>query len=407
VAESISVDELNSPLQDTKKAANATEQSVSQHTAIRSLLVTSSGADLTDELDNSDQQATQSDGSKTVGQGSLRRSASGVLGEVVGVEVPRAVDAGNRGVDGVLEPLGEPVHGKRDEDDETNYLAFTAAAIGARGVIVRRLVLDVDCDKSDREPSRHCRGDDSSNQTGKVDMAILLANVDGSSKHQRREGNSRNPRPETESHEKSKDEEYNSSRPVPAPKIKDSSSKRPADVENASDPDKLLRKQPRHPNVRIRQDKRNSEHKHEQDNGTRVQRKVIPVTVNPRSSIALIGSVSLKRDTRNDDIAGHEQDEEDASPEIVPLWLGDLELIFERGLLVAAVALGGHVAVAILGRVWLLGRRRLLVLLLVCRGGRLRLVLLLIAAAATVGVAVRRLLVRIVVIVGFAHCRCL
>lgn len=108
-------------------------------------------------------------------------------------------------MDGVLEPLGEPVHGKRDEDDEADDLAFTAATIGAGGVIVRRLILDVDCDKSDRKPSRHGRGDDASDQAGEVDMTILLANVDGSSKHQRREGNSRNPCPETEGHEKSKD----------------------------------------------------------------------------------------------------------------------------------------------------------------------------------------------------------
>ena len=55
MAESIFVDELNSPLQNTKKAANATEQSVSQHTAISGLLVASSIANLAKELDNGNQ----------------------------------------------------------------------------------------------------------------------------------------------------------------------------------------------------------------------------------------------------------------------------------------------------------------------------------------------------------------
>jgi hypothetical protein len=113
----------------------------------------------------------------------------------------------------------------------------------------------------------------------------------------------------------------------------------------------------------------------------------------------------LKGETRDDDEASKYKDQEDTSPEIIVLWLRNLELLVERTLLVAIVALGGHIAVAILRRtllvrlllVWLLGRRLILLLLVSCRR-RLRLVLLLITAVIRL-----LLLTPVVISVGFAH----
>lgn len=107
----------------------------------------------------------------------------------------------------------------------------------------------------------------------------------------------------------------------------------------------------------------------------------------------------MKGETRDDNEAGKYEDQKDTSPEVVVLGLRDLELLIERALLVAIVALSRHVAVAILRRtllIRLLLLRRVL-LLLVRRSRRLRLVLLLIASV------VRLLLTPIVIIVGFAH----
>lgn len=111
----------------------------------------------------------------------------------------------------------------------------------------------------------------------------------------------------------------------------------------------------------------------------------------------------MKGETRNDYKAGKHEYQEDTGPEIIVLWLRDLELLVEGTLFVSIVSLGGHVAVAIasaiLGRtllvrlllVWLL-RRRLI------RGSRrLRLVLLLITAVILL------LLTPVVISVGFAH----
>ena len=131
MAESVAVEELDSPFQKTEQAADAAEQSVTNHASIRCLLVASSIANLAKELDNGNQQTTQSDGAEAVCQGALGGSSSGILGEVVRVKVPRSVHTSDCRVDRVLDPLGEPVHGEGDEDDEANDLALTTTTIGA------------------------------------------------------------------------------------------------------------------------------------------------------------------------------------------------------------------------------------------------------------------------------------
>lgn len=201
MTESVAVEKLDSPFQEAQQAADTAEQSVSEHTSICSLLIASGIANLAKELDNGNQQATQSNGTEAVCQGTLGRGASGILGEVVRVEVPGAIYASDYRVDRVLEPLGDPVHGECDKDEETNDLALTATSIGAGGVIVGRLVLDVDSDKGDRVPSGEGRSNDASDQTSEVDMAIFLANVDGGSKHESRKRDSGDPCPEAKCHE--------------------------------------------------------------------------------------------------------------------------------------------------------------------------------------------------------------
>lgn len=153
MTEGVAVDELDSPLQKTQQAADTAEDGVSDKASVCALLIASGVANLTKELDNGNQQATQSNGTKAVCQGALGRGTGGILGKVVRVKVPRAVDTGNRCMDGVLEPLGEPVHGKGDKGDETDDLALAATTVGARRIILGGLVLDVDSDQSNGIPS--------------------------------------------------------------------------------------------------------------------------------------------------------------------------------------------------------------------------------------------------------------
>jgi hypothetical protein len=402
VAEGIAVEELDGPLQKTKQATNAAEDCVTNHAATRSLLVASSVAELAQELHDGDQQAAQTDGTKAVGQGTLGGSASGILGEVVRVEVPRAIDASNCCVDCVLEPLREPVHRKGSEGNKTDNLALAATSVGARRIVVGRLIFDVYSYQSDRVPSREGCSNDASDKTGEINMAVLLANINGGSEHESRKGDSRNPGPEAERHEQTKDQEHYSSRPVFAIQVKDGRSNCETHIENTSDPDELLGEESRKPDICEGEDKCDGEDKHEENDGTRVERKVVAIAIDSIASVALVSRVSLKNETRHGGKADHNSDQKDASPEIIVLWLCDLELLVKRNLLVAVfVPLSGHVAIAAILRgtslILRLGRR-LLILLLIRRGRLLRLVLLLVTP-----VGVRLLLVWSVVIVGFAH----
>ncbi|KAI6772884.1 hypothetical protein HG530_003842 [Fusarium avenaceum] len=279
VAEGVAVEELDGPLQKTKQATDAAEDRVADHAAIRSLLVTSSVTKLAQELHDGYQQATQTDGTKAV------------------------------------------VHGKGDEGDKTDDLALAATSIGARRIVVGRLVFDVDSYQSDRVPSGESRSNDASDKTSEIDMAVLLADIDGGSEHKSRKGDSRDPSPEAESHEKTKDQEHYSSGPVFAVQVKDGRSNCEAHIENTGDPDKLLREYSCKPDICEREDKCDGEDKHEEDDGTRVERKVVAIAIDSITSVTLVRSVSLKNETRHSGKADHDGDQKDASPEIIP-WEG-------------------------------------------------------------------------------------
>ena len=151
VAESISVQELHSPFQDTDQASQNAEQNCANHVAITCRIALSSGADLTEELNNSHEETAETDASKAVCHCALEGTSSCALGHGVGIEVPRAVDTGDGGVDSVLQPFGDPVHGKRREGNQTNDLAITtsSSSIAASCVGLVWCILHVDGDESD------------------------------------------------------------------------------------------------------------------------------------------------------------------------------------------------------------------------------------------------------------------
>jgi hypothetical protein len=284
VAEGISVQKLQSPLEKGNEAAEDTEQDVSNHTtntAILASLLPCDGAHLAQELDNGDKQTAQTDGSEAVGKSALGRTAGRAFGEVVHAEIPCTIDSGDDGVNRVLEPLRNPVHGKGDKDGQPYDRAFAAAtAIGATlRVISRRLVRDIDGSQRDGEPGSKSGRKDASNQGHKVDVTILFADVDASFEHQGREWNTRDPCVKGEGGKQPKDEKDYSSGPVFLVEIKDGGSKGPTNVENACDPNELFGEYARKGYVSPGQEEGNNKTECEENDGIVVEAKSIFVSV--------------------------------------------------------------------------------------------------------------------------------
>lgn len=120
VAEGVAVKELESPLNQSEEAVQDAKDCHADEATDTTLLhglALGDGTELAEELDNSHEKTAQADGSKAVCQSTLGGTPRRILGEVVDAKVPRGVDAGNGGVDGVLEPLRDPVHGKSHKHD--------------------------------------------------------------------------------------------------------------------------------------------------------------------------------------------------------------------------------------------------------------------------------------------------
>jgi len=307
VAERISVQELESPLQEAEQAVDHAEDDVSNHvsnTAAAANLVPRDGADLAQELDNGDEQAAQADGAEAVRQRAAGGATSRTLGEVVHAKVPGPVDARDGRVDSVFQPFGDPVHGKRDVDHEADQRRLAAPApVGAAvGVLRRRLVLDVYRNHGDGEPGGKGGRDEAADQADEVDVAVFLAHVDGRLEHEGRKGDARNPRPKGEDCEQGKDEEDDAGGPVLLVEVEDGGAEGPADVEDARDPDELFRKRARKPHVAPREDKGDDEDEGEEDDGVAVEREaVIVALVDARAGAAR--HVAVDGDARDDDEA--------------------------------------------------------------------------------------------------------
>ncbi len=162
-------------------------------------------------------------------------------------EIPRAVDTRNDGVDGVLEPLRDPVHGECNEDDQSDDFAFAAAASirTAVGVVRRRVPFHINSNHCDGKPGTKSRGEDATNKADEVDVAVLLADVDARLEHQRRKGNSRDPGVKGKGHEGTKDKEHDSGGIILLVEIEYGGANSEDDVEDTGYPDERLRKHAR------------------------------------------------------------------------------------------------------------------------------------------------------------------
>lgn len=184
VTEGVSVEEIDGPLQHAENTSKNTEYNIAKDVSLRRPLTSSYRAQVSQELNNGDKQASQANGSKAVCKCALGGATGGVLGEVVGAEVPGTVDASDDGVDGVLEPLGDPVHGKSNKGDQANDLALATAAASARWVVVGRLIFVVNGDEGDGVPRAKCSCDHSTDEANKIRMTVFLADVNSCLQHQ-------------------------------------------------------------------------------------------------------------------------------------------------------------------------------------------------------------------------------
>ena len=122
VAEGVAVEEGDEPVEEGDEAAQDPEEDATHEIPFAGFVALRDGAGLAEHVDDCDDQAAETDAAEGVGGGAFEGAARGSFGQfsfwvLVAAEIPRAVDAGDGRVDGVLHPFAEPVHGEGDVDD--------------------------------------------------------------------------------------------------------------------------------------------------------------------------------------------------------------------------------------------------------------------------------------------------
>lgn len=198
VAESVAVEECDEPVKKIDKASQNPGCDAADDVAFFHLMPLDDGNRLTQHVDDRDDQAPEADAAEGVGSGADERAASCSSRKTARKstpEVPGSVYARDCGVDGVFEPLAEPVHRKRDIHDHPDDFGGAATAIGTCGIdsVVVGLVRDVDGDQRHGEPGRDCECRDTAEGAHQEDVSMVSGNVHRSLEHQRAERDPRDP----------------------------------------------------------------------------------------------------------------------------------------------------------------------------------------------------------------------
>lgn len=288
MGEGIAIEELDGPVQDANDAAEDAEQDRANKIALGCFLLLSNGADLTQEVDDCNHKTTKTDASETVGHGAFESSPRGSRGQVVRAEIPRSIDAGYGGVDGVLEPFGDPVGRESNEDKQTDDLALpTTTSASAAGGVISRLILDVNGNQSDRVPGAESSAGQTSNRADQIDMAIALGDVNGGLQHQGAEWNAGNPADEGDDHEYGEEEKDNATGPVVPRQHVNGGDEAEDDVEDAGDPNELLGECAGQPDVGIAENNGYAKAEDEEDNGVGGKAEAVGAIVNSAAIEAL------------------------------------------------------------------------------------------------------------------------
>lgn len=311
VAEGIPVEESNRPFKDPNQTSQDTENGVpygaSNSTLLPSLAL-HNRTKVPQKLDDGNNQAAEADRAEAVGESPLGGTTRRALGEVVRAEVPRAIHPRNDSVHGVLDPLGDPVHGEGDKHYEANDLTTTTASVAiTRRIAAGGLVLGIDGHQGDGEPGPKTSRNQATDEADHVDMAVLFADVNGSLEHQGREGDPFNPRPEAKGHEEAKDEEHYARAPVFSPQVENSRANSPADVEYTGHPDELLRENTRKPHVAKAENDGHDKDEDKENDGVSVETKRVRAIVDSAALDVSRRGVSVECYARDSDEAGTEE----------------------------------------------------------------------------------------------------
>lgn len=144
VGEGIAVEELNSPVKDANEATKDAEKDRANQITLGGILLLSDGTELAQAVDDGNNKTAKADTSKAIGYRALESSPGRALWHVVRAKVPGAIDSRNGRVNGVLEPLRDPVRCECDEDKQANDFSLAASSsTSAARRIAAWLVLDV------------------------------------------------------------------------------------------------------------------------------------------------------------------------------------------------------------------------------------------------------------------------
>ena len=116
-------------------------------------------------------------------------------------------------------------------------------------------------------------------------MSVLLRHINHSLQHEHTERDPRNPADEAEDVEDAEDQKDNTSRPVPPGKHVNGRHEAKYNVEDPSDPDKLLGELARRPDVRVTEDGSHAENECEKDNRVGIERKVVSIVAVDASAV--------------------------------------------------------------------------------------------------------------------------
>lgn len=246
----ISVDKLHRPVQQADDTLQTTKCNRGHDVPLLSLLLLCNTHSLAYHIDQRHDQRAKTDTAKRVRHRSAESASCRPTGHTAGLaghEEPGTIDAGDDAVDGVLQPLGDPVAGEGDEDnkpDDFGRGACTSAATGrASGVgaaAAAGFVFDVYRYKSDGEPCAERNGNEAADCAYEEDVAEGFGYVHCLLQNDNAKGDSRNPADETDDAEDTENGEDDGGGVVMAVEIVDACSDAEHDVQDAGDPDELL-----------------------------------------------------------------------------------------------------------------------------------------------------------------------
>lgn len=112
MAKSVAIDKLHGPIDQSNDALQTAETHRTDDVSLLCLLLLCYAYSLADHVDEGNDEGTKGDTAKGVGHAAFESAAGGATRHAAGfagAEEPRAVDAGDGGVDGVFDPFADPL----------------------------------------------------------------------------------------------------------------------------------------------------------------------------------------------------------------------------------------------------------------------------------------------------------